>query len=410
MKRPVVALFPWSDLLEEDFLDRLGVTLDDFRTSFRGSWMFGYAEALARSGIDTVLIAFSRRIRHTLRFTHEPTGTGVVIIPAPLRVVPLRLARRALRRFRFMHDVAAYGALPFIRVRRELRRIGADAILCQEYDYQRFDLLAHFGLPLFGTFQGGGERPLGPIERILRPRTFRKAAGVIAGTSAECDRVRRTYGLNVRIAMIPNPVSVEEWRPIDRSEARRQLQIPSNTRVAMWHGRVEIQPKGLDVLLSAWDQVKTADRLLLMIGAGDSEAMRRMVVGRKNVRWISSFVADRALLKTCLSAADVYVFPSRREGFPVAPIEALAASLPLVVSDASGLRDIAGEGDEAAGIVVEIGNAAATAAAIDAVFDDSSFRAVLSANARQRSECFNSKVIGDQLRAFLFPGSLLGGK
>lgn len=409
MRRPVVALFPWSDLLEEDFLDRLGVTLDDFRTSFRGSWMFGYAEALARSGVDTVLIAFSRRIPSTLRFTHEPSGTSVVIMRAPLRALPLRLARRAMRGLPLMDDIAAYGALPFLRVRRELRRIGADAILCQEYDYQRFDLLAHFGLPLFGTFQGGGERPLGPIERILRPRTFRKAAGVIAGTAAESERVRRLYGPKIRIATIPNPVAVEEWRATDRSGARRQLGISPETRVAVWHGRAEIKPKGLDVLLNAWSEVKTADRLLLLIGSGDSEGMHKLLEGRTDVRWISSFVADRALLKTCLSAADIYVFLSRREGFPVAPVEALAASLPLVVSTASGLREIAGEGDEAAGIVVETGDAAAAAAAIDQLFDVPSLRAALSAKALQRSNRFSSAAIGDQLRAFLFPG-FLGGE
>jgi glycosyltransferase involved in cell wall biosynthesis len=398
--QPVVALFPWGDLIDEDFLDRLGVSLDDFRTSFRGSWMFGYADALSRKGVECVLIGFSRRTLRTLRFAHEPSGTRVVIVPAPFRLWPLRLLRRALRRFPLVHDLAAYAALPFFRLRRELRRIGASAILCQEYEYQRFDLLAHFGLPLYGTFQGGGGRPLGPIERFLRPRTFRRVAGVIAGTKGECERVRRTYGPDVRIAMIPNPVPIEEWHPMDRGKARSSLDIRAATRVAMWHGRVEIGPKGLDVLLDAWNRIRASDRLLLLVGSGDNTAMQRLLEGRPKVRWISSFVADRELLRTCLSASDVYVFPSRHEGFPVAPVEALAAGVPLVVSDASGLREIAGEGEDAAGIVVPISDAAATASAIDALFEDRT----LSANARKRAQRFSSALIGDQLRAFLFPG------
>jgi glycosyltransferase involved in cell wall biosynthesis len=417
----VVALFPWGDLIEDDYLDRIGVTLDDFRTTFRGSWMFGYVEALRRNHIETLLVVFSRRTREPLRFIHEPTAARVTILPAPRRAAFLRLWRRITRRLgladtpigRFFADCASYGALPLFRVARELRRERVTAILCQEYEYQRFDLLVLLGrwlrLPVFATFQGGGERRLGAIERFARRWAMRRCAGIVAGSAAECERVRNRYGTDVRIAMIPNAVDVEYWSAVDASAARAVLDLPPGAGVAAWHGRIEIEPKGLDVLLSAWDAVVKDDRFLLIVGGGgDAARFREMVAARKNVRWTSSFVGDPAMIRTLLSAADVYVFPSRREGFPVSPIEALAASLPLVASDALGLREIVGSGDDAAGIIVPSGNVAATAAAIETLFADPSARARARGRAAARAQLFGLDAVGRQLRAFFFP--LLGSR
>jgi glycosyltransferase involved in cell wall biosynthesis len=221
--------------------------------------------------------------------------------------------------------------------------------------------------------------------------------------------VRNRYGTDVRIAMIPNAVDVEYWSAANASAARASLDLPPGACVAAWHGRIEIEPKGLDVLLRAWDAIVRDDRFLLIVGGGgDAAEFREMVAARKNVRWTSSFVGDPAAIRTLLSAADVYVFPSRREGFPVSPIEALAASLPVVASDAPGLREIVGSGDDAAGIIVPSGDVAATAAAIETLFADPAARARARERAVARAQLFGLDAVGRQLRAFFFP--LRGGR
>jgi starch synthase len=58
---PAVALVPWGNVLE-DFLDPLGVSLETFIDSFRGSWIFGYATALERAGMRPVLLYTSRQV------------------------------------------------------------------------------------------------------------------------------------------------------------------------------------------------------------------------------------------------------------------------------------------------------------------------------------------------------------
>src|SRR5690242_6908446 len=79
-QEPVIALLPWGNVLE-DFLDKIGVSLDAFCVEFTGSWMFGYVSALRRAGVRTVLICMSNRVSVPSHFSHAPTGAAISILP-----------------------------------------------------------------------------------------------------------------------------------------------------------------------------------------------------------------------------------------------------------------------------------------------------------------------------------------
>ena len=77
-----IALVPWGDVIE-DFLDGIGVSLDEFSSKMTGGWLFGYIEALRLQGIETVVVCFSARVVSTVRTVHTPTGARIVILRAP---------------------------------------------------------------------------------------------------------------------------------------------------------------------------------------------------------------------------------------------------------------------------------------------------------------------------------------
>ena len=56
-----VALLPWGDLLE-DFLDPLGLDVQDYARSMTGGWLFGYVEALARVDVRCLIVCVSARV------------------------------------------------------------------------------------------------------------------------------------------------------------------------------------------------------------------------------------------------------------------------------------------------------------------------------------------------------------
>ncbi|HEY9655097.1 MAG TPA: glycosyltransferase family 4 protein, partial [Crinalium sp.] len=103
-----------------------------------------------------------------------------------------------------------------------------------------------------------------------------------------------------------------------------------------------------------------------------------------------------------LLAADLYTLPSSHEGFPVAPIEAMACGLPIVATDVSGIPDILADGEQSGGLMVLRENPNALAAAIERLLDDATWRIALGKLAQQRvAAAFSLKSVGQQLRQTL---------
>ena len=168
-------------------------------------------------------------------------------------------------------------------------------------------------------------------------------------------------------------------------------------------------PKGLDVLLGAWDRVRAerpGDELrLLLVGTGpDAGKLRTRLAerGRDDVHWVDEFLHDPAEIRRHLSAADVYAFPSRHEGFPVAPLEARAVGLPVVAADAQGVSDIFEGGEASGGLVVPPDDAVSFATALGRLLDDEVLRRDLGRRARARVEsAFFLDAVGRELSRFL---------
>jgi glycosyltransferase involved in cell wall biosynthesis len=425
----MIAILPWGDFIE-DFLDAIGVSLEEFTSRMTGGWLFGYIEALRLHGIRSTVFCFSKHVKGTVRTVHQGTGAEIVILPASFAYQKIRERIKdpygmsveqmfgttrglAYQARRLMYPLVPFLATPVTALAREIRRAGCSAILCQEYETPRFDAAIAIGtllrIPVFATYQGGNWQR-SKIERRLRPLTLRRSAGLIIGPSMEAARVRGRYGVPPeKICSIFNPLDLSDWRPGSQSDARRNLGIAEGTHVAIWHGRIDIHPKGLDILLEAWKEVCSLrngrDLLLMIVGSGrDAEKFGEDILrmGVTQIRWIRDYILSRAVMREHLNAADVYVFPSRHEGFAVAPLEAMACGLPVVAAAASGISDVFGDGEEYGGIVVPIEDAQSLAKNLGRLLDDAEAARVLGARARARAEkAFSLKNVGAQLFDFL---------
>jgi glycosyltransferase involved in cell wall biosynthesis len=237
---------------------------------------------------------------------------------------------------------------------------------------------------------------------------------LIIASQAEVERVSKQYKLPAyKISRIFNPLDITRWNPLDRQSCRRILNLSETAHIVVWHGRVEVYSKGLDILLEAWRllcKARASDDLrLLMVGTGgDAKKLQGLIESLEisGILWVNEFISDQARMVQYLCAADVFTLPSRREGFPIAPLEAMCCGLPIVAADAPGVKDILEDGEESGGIVVPLNDPNALAIALSRVLDDESLRQILGQRGRKRAtQYFAPKVIGEQLRNVLLSQS-----
>lgn len=396
----VIALFPWGDVIEE-FLDPIGLRLEDFVERMTGGWLFGYAAALQSAGHRPTIVCASEHASRIHCYQHAETGTPIWVAPGKA----LRQGRSAAS-----YSLRRWAATPLAAFREILRRAHCDVLLAQEYEYTRFDALAWLAyrmkIPLFATFQGG-DRTLSWVESVARQASLRACSGLIVAAAAERKRLAQAYPrLSLNVANIANPIDTKEWKAIDRQVARASLGLSPEIFIAVNHGRIDVHRKGLDVLVKAWSAFAgdTSAELVILGSGQDQELFARLLgeSGQPNIRWLSNYTTDRTLIRRWLSAADVYVTASRVEGMPVAPLEAMACGLPLVATDAQGLPDILARGEVSGGLMVGRDRPEETAGALKRLRDDRRLRAQLALAARRRvEEKFSISAVGACLDQFL---------
>jgi glycosyltransferase involved in cell wall biosynthesis len=130
-----------------------------------------------------------------------------------------------------------------------------------------------------------------------------------------------------------------------RAAFRIKMGIPAEALVFGSVGRLA-QVKGIDRLIAAFAALKLplSTTYLLLIGAGpEREALERQAreLGVADRVIFAGFQGDPA---PYLAAMDVFVLPSRSEGVSVALLEAMAAGVPVAVTDVGANREVIEEG------------------------------------------------------------------
>jgi glycosyltransferase involved in cell wall biosynthesis len=100
-------------------------------------------------------------------------------------------------------------------------------------------------------------------------------------------------------------------------------------------------PKDHATLLRAIALV--AGARLLVVGGGPLEKELRALAQELGIGGRVEFVGERQDVGNWLARADVFVLSSLSEGLPMSMLEAMAAGLPMILSDVGGIRETAGD-------------------------------------------------------------------
>lgn len=170
-----------------------------------------------------------------------------------------------------------------------------------------------------------------------------------------------------------NGIDATRYAPADtaaRAAARRELGIAPGIPVVGFVGRMT-RDKGVADLVAAFRALRTTRRDLTLLLVGDNDGtdplpddVRKEIDGHPGIL-LTGWIDDPRPYYACM---DVFVLPSYREGLPQVVLEASAAALPVVATDATGVRDAIVDG--ATGLRTRRANVPALTEAIGRVLDD----------------------------------------
>ena len=324
------------------------------------------AEALARRGHDVELMALARPGEELFR----PTA------------VPLRIVRHTPTEEAFDERIAGMLEAYTDGLRPVLGEGGYDIVHSQDC------LSANAALAL---------RDEGVIGHVIR--TVHHVDDFTSPSLVECqdrsiidpdrllcvsepwvDRLQREFGVDA--GLVRNGVDAERFRPprdaAERRAARAAADLDGRLAVLTVGG---IEPrKGSLTLLDGFARLRAAlpERDPLLVIAGGStlfdyrhelarfdERLRELGVA-EHVRVLGPQEPEQ--IERLFRAADVFAFPSVKEGFGLAALEALAAELPVVASDIEVFRGFLDDGRNA--LLTPVGDGAALAAALERIACD----------------------------------------
>lgn len=179
---------------------------------------------------------------------------------------------------------------------------------------------------------------------FIEKRCVKCADKIISVSKFTKKQIVETYDINPeKINVIYNGIELKEQTFTEEKleELKKQFSIPQKP-VILFVGRVDDHRKGLDLLLRSFKNVlEKIDGILLVVGKGDQTEARTFAIslGIQDNVFFTGF-ADESTLKKCYTLCDVYVVPSRLEGFGLTILDAMAAGKPIVATKVGAIPEI----------------------------------------------------------------------
>lgn len=326
-----------------DALPRVLLVLDQFPKTLGGGERIALklAALLPQYGYRASILTFSA----------HPESAGLHSPPCPVYLLPLQR----------VYDLSA------LRAALELRRfLKEQRIQIVQTFFESSDLWAGFVAKTMSRAKViWSRRDMGILRARKHDIAYKVMSGMPDGVFAVSEQVRQ-HCISVdridasRVQTIYNGLDLADW-----STASRATKPPGQS-VVVTVGNIR-RVKGHDVLIHAAASIVQRFPDVSFRIAGE-------VLEPSYFHELQTLVCDLNLadhvhfdggvthLREYLSAADIFVLPSRSEGFSNAIIEAMAASLPVVATDVGGNAEAVEEG--VSGFIVPPEDSAALADAI----------------------------------------------
>ncbi len=153
------------------------------------------------------------------------------------------------------------------------------------------------------------------------------------------DETYKSFKITKDIEVIYNFVDVKRFnkKPID---AFRKVIAPNEEKILV-HASNFRKIKRVDDVIKIFAEIrKQIPAKMLMIGDGPERPMMEVLAKELNIQEDVRFVGKQEQIEEILLVSDLFLLPSEYESFGLAALEAMAAKVPVISSNAGGLPEI----------------------------------------------------------------------
>lgn len=125
---------------------------------------------------------------------------------------------------------------------------------------------------------------------------------------------------------------------VDKKEKRKELGIPENAFVIFSIGEIN-KNKNHETIVRAVAETGLQDIYYVICGKGNEAGHVKELAQELHIEDRVKLLGFRTDAKQLCHCADIFAFPSQREGLGLSALEAMAAGLPLITSNVHGIND-----------------------------------------------------------------------
>ncbi|MEX2502082.1 MAG: N-acetyl-alpha-D-glucosaminyl L-malate synthase BshA [Trueperaceae bacterium] len=196
------------------------------------------------------------------------------------------------------------------------------------------------------------------------------------------DHTLTELGVDREVAVIPNAVDVQRFRPGPDPDLRRRF-ARDDEALLLHVSNFRPVKRTCDVVRIFAALRDTHPVRLAMVGDGPEQHKAADLARTLGVHDATSFVGAFPRIEALMRTADLFLLPSEQEAFGLVALEAMASGVPVVASDAGGLPEVVL--DRVTGRVLPVGDVGGMTAAARELLSDAELRARMATAARERA-------------------------
>lgn len=242
-------------------------------------------------------------------------------------------------------------------------------------------------------------------------RIFTRADHAIA-SSTYLSRFVRSMGYTGEVTVVPNGVDAKhfskEYSDAELSVLKQKLGKATDDIFIITTSRL-VKKNATEEVIRALPFLDSRIKFLVL-GVGPDESMLRALAGELKVAVRVKFMGQvsHEEMPKYIKVSDIFIRPSRSEGFGISFVEAMAVGIPVIATAVGGIPDFLFDPDqnsnhEPTGLFCEVDSPESIAKQVRRLIDDSALRTRLTTNAKKLvTEKYDWNLIANDMKVKVF--------